>query len=197
MPTPDLPASTYDIVYADPPWWYYGSGEKMGAAGKEYQLMQTEEICKIPVPEICNNPSALFLWATSSKLPDALQVMKAWGFEFRGIAYVWVKTAKDGRPLAGIGVRPTFTKPTTELVLVGSTNKRGRPFPLLTEAQSQVLHTPRGAHSQKPEAIRERIVELLGDRPRIELFARSVAPGWHGWGLEYPPALAGLAASAP
>lgn len=79
---------------------------------------------------------------------------------------------------------PTFTKPLCEVVLAGSTCKHGRPVPILTAAQSQFVFAPRGEHSAKPREVRRRIVELLGDVPRIELFARRRVKGWDAWGNE-------------
>lgn len=183
-----LPRSDYRIVLADPPWSYYGDPNKDQAAGKHYALMPTEDICALPVREHVTKPAVCFLWATSPKLPDALAVLQAWGFAYRGIGYVWVKTTLDGRIIHGQGVRPSFTKSTTELVLVGSTAQKGRPLPLLTEAQGQVVLAPRpgGRHSAKPPEVRRRIVELLGDLPRVELFARDAEPGWDVWGNEAP-----------
>ena len=105
------------------------------------------------------------------------------------MAFVWVKTSKAGKIINGQGVRPTLVKPTTEFVLAGTTCKTGRPFPLLTEAMGQVVlaSRPGEKHSAKPAEIRSRIVELLGDRPRAELFARTQEPGWDVWGLQAPP----------
>jgi len=174
----------YNIILADPPWNYYGSPDKDQAAGKHYSLMDTADICMLPVEEIADKPAVLFLWATCPKLPEALKVMEAWGFHFRGVAYIWVKTRKDGGIIAGQGIRPSFVKPTAELVLVGSTQKKGRPFPLQTEAQAQVVLHPRLAHSEKPSVFRNMIVGLLGDLSRIELFAREKADGWDAWGDE-------------
>lgn len=178
----------YRVVLADPPWLYYGNPNKPQAAGKHYGMMSTLDIMALPIANCVERPAALFMWATGPKLPDALEVMRAWGFHYRGIAYVWVKTSQDGRIISGQGTRPTFVKPTTELVLVGSTCKTGRPLPLLTEAQGQVVLAPRpgNKHSAKPAVFRERIVELLGDVPRIELFARERVPGWDAWGNEVP-----------
>ena len=185
-----FPAGRYDVIYADPPWPYYGDPAKDQAAGKHYPLMSVAAIAALPVGQIAARPAALFLWATSPRLPEALEVMAAWGFAYRGIAYVWVKTTKDGRIISGQGIRPTFVKATTEYVLVGSTCARGRPIPLLTEGQGQVVLAPRGRHSEKPAVIRDRIVELLGDRPRIELFARTRVAGWDAWGNELDGPLA-------
>jgi N6-adenosine-specific RNA methylase IME4 len=183
-----FPQKKYSVIYADPPWMYFGDPLKDQAAGKHYDLMQTEDICTLPVRDITAKDAACFMWATGPKLEEALKVMKAWGFHYRGIAWVWVKTNAEGRIISGQGVRPTFVKPTTELVLVGSTCKTGRPLPLLTEAQGQVVlaSRPNNKHSSKPNEIRQRIVQLLGDIPRIELFAREKLPGWDVWGNEAP-----------
>ena len=176
----------YRVVLADPPWSYYGDPAKDQAAGKHYPLMQTKDICALPVSSIVAKPAVCFMWATGPKLPDAIEVMRSWGFHYRGVAYVWVKTSASGKIINGQGVRPTFVKPTTEFVLAGSTNARGRALPLKTEGQAQVLlaSRPSNKHSQKPQEIHDRIVELLGDVPRIELFARRPTPGWDVWGNE-------------
>lgn len=186
--TPPFPKRQYQVLYADCPWAYYGSPDKDQAAGKHYALMGQEALKALPVRDITAKRAALFMWATGPRLPEAIDVMRAWGFHYRGVAYVWVKTSAQGRIISGQGVRPTFVKPTTELVLVGSTCKTGRPLPLLTEGQGQVFLGPRpgNRHSAKPPGIRDRIVQLLGDVPRIELFARDAAPGWDVWGNEAP-----------
>jgi len=182
----DFPTDKYEIVYADPPWHYYGDKFKMGAAGKEYELLSPEEISKFPVRSIMEKNSVLFLWATCPKLHDAISVISSWGLNYRGVAYVWVKTNKQGNIIHGQGVRPTLVKPTTELLLCATPQKVGRPLPLLTEAQGQVVLSNRGKHSQKPEVFRNNIVDLLGERKRIELFAREEHEGWDNWGDESP-----------
>lgn len=188
MNKPTWPTKQYSIVYADCPWAYYGDPNKPQAAGKHYSMMSTEELKALPVATLKAAKAACFMWATGPKLPEAIEVMRSWGFFYRGIAYVWVKTNNAGQIINGQGVRPTFVKPTTELVLVGSTQKTGRVFPLLTEGQAQVLLAPRpgNRHSAKPAVVRERIVELLGDLPRIELFARERCAGWDAWGNQTP-----------
>lgn len=183
-PTLPFPSAKYEVIYADPPWHYYGDPQKDQAAGKHYDLMSTDDIAALPVSSITAPRAALFLWATGPRLPEAIEVMKAWGFHYRGVAYVWVKTARDGHIISGQGVRPTFTKPTTEFLLVGSTSRRGRPLKLLTEAQGQVVLASRGRHSEKPAVFREKIIELLGDVSKIELFARERVSGWDAWGNE-------------
>lgn len=181
---PPLPTRRYDIVYLDPPWHYYGSPIKDAAAGKHYPLMSVEQLSEIDISRILNNKAAVFMWATCPRLDFAIQLLAAWDLTYRGVIYNWVKTNRQGKVISGQGVNPTFTKPTSELVLAATTNSRGRPFPILDLAQGQVVHHPRGRHSEKPAIFRNLIEKLCGDRPRIELFARSTATGWDSWGAE-------------
>lgn len=181
---PPLPAGPYDIVYADPPWFYYGSKVKDAAAGKHYPLMSQEELSELPVRDIMSKRAGLFLWATCPRLNFAIELIERWGLHYRGVAYVWIKTNARGEIISGQGVPPTFTKPTTELVLAATTTPSGRPFPLRDLAQGQVVLSRRAEHSRKPSIFRERIEALCGERPRIELFARERARGWDSWGVE-------------
>ena len=141
----------------------------------------------LDVRRIMSDSAALFLWSTCPKLEMAIATINAWGLYYRGVAYVWVKTRRDGQIFGATGVTPTFTKPTSELVLAASTCRRGRPFPILDLKQAQVVLAPRGEHSSKPPIIRSHIESLCGARPRIELFARGSVPGWDVWGEEAAP----------
>jgi N6-adenosine-specific RNA methylase IME4 len=179
-----FPNRTYDIVYADPPWFYYGSQIKDAAAAKHYPLMNQEELAGLRVRSIMNKRAALFMWCTGPRLNFALDLVESWGLHYRGIAYVWVKVNRRGEVIRGQGVPPTFTKPTTEFILAATTMPTGRPFPLLDLGQGQVVLEPRGEHSRKPVTFRRLIEQLCGDRPRIELFARQSSPGWDVWGPE-------------
>jgi N6-adenosine-specific RNA methylase IME4 len=179
---PLFPKGSFDIVYADPPWSYYGSPIKDAAAGKHYALMSQEALAKLPVRDIMNKRAALFLWATGPRLHLALELVQRWGLHFRGVLYVWVKTNRRGEIIRGQGVAPTFTKPTTEFVLAATTMPTGRPFPLNDLAQGQVVLHERAEHSRKPAIFRTMIEQLCGKRSRIELFARDSAPGWASWG---------------
>ncbi|MBV8490064.1 MAG: DNA methyltransferase [Candidatus Eremiobacteraeota bacterium] len=183
---PPLPAGPYDVVYADPPWYYYGSRIKDAAAAKHYPLMSQEDLAALPVRRIMAKRAALFLWATCPRLNFAIDLLQRWGLHYRGVAYVWVKTNSRGEIIRGQGVPPTFTKPTTELVLAATTMPTGRAFPLLDLGQGQVVTHPRSEHSRKPAVFRELIEALCGDRPRVELFARETSPGWDCWGGEVP-----------
>jgi len=193
----------YHVIYTDPCWSYYGDPLKDQAAGKHYDLMTLDQLSKLPVNKLAAKPCVMFMWATCPKLDNAVDLMRAWGFHFRGVAYVWVKTTKNGKIISGQGVRPSFVKPTTEIVifgtskeieeetsdnsefvLVGSTQKFGRSLPLLTESQGQVVLAPRGRHSEKPKEVRKRIEDLFGECSRLEMFAREHPAGWDAWGNE-------------
>lgn len=182
--TPPFPNKHYKVVLADPPWAYYGDPNKNAAAGKHYDLLTVEQMALLPVRSLIDGDGALFMWATCPKLDDAVELLRRWGFHYRGVAYVWVKTTKEGKVISGQGVRPSFVKPTTELVLVGSTKRTGRSVKLLTEAQGQVFMAPRpGEHSKKPDEVHKRIDALVGSVPKLELFAReSFSPEWDVWG---------------
>lgn len=177
----------YDVVYADPPWAYYGSTTKDAAAGKHYTLMPQSELMELPIRSLFRSSSgALFLWATCSRLDYAIDMIRAWGLHYRGVAFQWIKTRRDGKPMGARGVPPTATKPVTEMVLLSTLRSKGRPFPLLSARVSQTVFAPVTQHSRKPPEVRDRIVQLYGDRPRVELFAREAAKGWDRWGNEAP-----------
>lgn len=175
---------TYDVILADPPWPYYGSTTKDAAAGKHYDLLSWSDLEALPLQAISSKSSALFLWATGPLLHRQIVLFDSWGFHYRGVAFVWVKTRRDGGIISGQGVPPTFVKPTTEFLLVGTACKTGRPFPILNSAMGQVVLAPRESHSAKPDDFQDRIDVICGERPKIELFARRRRAGWDASGLE-------------
>lgn len=135
-----------------------------------YDVMDTKDIAA--------KDCVLFLWATHPKLPDALEVMQGWGFEFKTVAFTWVKKNPSGVGLHfGLGY---WTRQNAEIVLLGT---RGKPKRVDNSVFSVVV-SPRGRHSAKPNIVRERIVDLMGPLPRIELFAREGADGWDCMGNE-------------
>ena len=178
----------YDIVLADPPWTHYGSATKNSAAGKHYSLMSDDEVYALPMKSLLRDPKhgAFFIWATCPRLDMAVRAISAWGLVYRGIAFNWVKTTKAGKVIGAQGIPPTGTKPTSELCLLATVQKTGRPFKLLDAGVPQVILAPRGEHSAKPPEVRDRIVRLYGDRPRIELFSRQAVSGWDRWGDQAP-----------
>lgn len=185
-----FPPGKFDVILLDPPWKYYGSADKDQAAGKHYECLEQAELEALPVATALAKPGVVFCWTTSAMLPQALYLVSRWGLFYRGIAFVWVKSNKSGAPIMGQGVRPSITKPTTELVIAASTMSKGRPLPISDESVGQVIVAPRPAanglsvHSAKPAEAYERIEKLYPTASKLELFARQSRPGWACWGNE-------------
>jgi N6-adenosine-specific RNA methylase IME4 len=178
----------YDVLYADPPWFYDGNPNKPQAAGKHYKMMKEDELKKLPIKSIMKKNAVAFVWATCPKLDVAIRCIEAWGLVYRGVAFNWIKTTNAGKIIGAQGSRPSYVKPTSELLLVASTHKSGRTFELATESVQQVVLAPRpnNQHSRKPDIFRQNIEDLFSDRSlaKIELFARRDCPNWDVWGNE-------------
>lgn len=174
----------FDFVLSDPPWPYYGDPNKNAAAGKHYTLMSIPELKAMPVREVMKTPSACFMWTTAFFFPLAVEVMQAWGYHYRGIPFIWVKTRQDGGIVHGQGIPPTFTKPNAEFIIGGSSSRTGRPLKLIDHGMRQVVLAPRDRHSQKPEIFQTLIEQLFGPLNYLELFARRLRLGWHCSGIE-------------
>src|ERR1039458_8431092 len=166
----------YSVVILDPPWHYTGSSTKWAAAGKHYSLMSDQEIYNLQVPYA--KPSLVFVWATGPKLNIAIKAIERWGLFYRGVAFLWIKTKKDGTPIGAQGVRPSTVKPLTEFVLVASTNPVGRPLPLSDESICQTvfveedIYGPKQEHSRNPDEVQERIELMYPDATKLEMFSR-------------------------
>ena len=170
----------YSIILADPPWSYKVWSDKGKGRGAErhYPTMRIEDIRSLPVADLASKDCALFMWATCPMLMDAFSVLEAWGFTYKAVAFAWVKQNKKNPSLFwGMGY---WTRANVELCLLAT---RGRPV-RQSSSVHQVLISPLEAHSKKPDEIRNRIVTLMGDLPRVELFARQTSPGWDVWGNE-------------
>ena len=140
--------------------------------------MPIEEIYKFPIDNIADENCALFLWVTYPILSEAIETVKKWGFRYVTVAFTWIKTNKNnGKPFFGLG---NWTRANAEICVLGFRGKLKRK----SNKVSQVVLSPLREHSRKPDEIRDKIVELMGDLPRIELFARQSANGWDCWGNE-------------
>lgn len=172
----------YSLIYADPPWAYlWGTGKDGGhfAPEKHYATMQTDEICSMNVKALRDRNCVLALWATSPCLPDALKVMHAWGFKYKTVLFTWIKlNPKAGSIVCGAG---SYTRSACEYVLLGM---RGHIKRISTKPISQIIQYPRQKHSAKPPIVRDHLVSLFGDLPRIELFAREKTQDWSVFGNE-------------
>lgn len=175
----------YQVIYADPPWSYRQQGSKetvRGMAKQHYDTMRTEDICNLPVRNLCTDTSILFMWATFPNIGEALKVMEAWGFEYKTAAFVWVKENKKSPSLFwGMGA---YTRANAEVCLLGISKKTKATEVVKRHDVHQIIMSPIERHSKKPDCTRDRIVELLGDVSKIELFARQTAEGWDCWGNE-------------
>ena len=172
----------YNIIYADPPWSYRDKRDKhprlCGGASAHYNTMTIEEIKNLPVNKLADDNCMLFIWVTFPNLQEGLDVIKAWGFTYKTLGFSWIKTnKKNGKPFFGIGY---YTKSNCEVCLIGV---KGKPI-VVSNKVSSVIISPREEHSKKPDIVRDKIVELCGDLPRIELFARQRVDGWDCWGDE-------------
>lgn len=177
----------YQIIYADPPWEYKESGgikKSRGMAKQHYNTMEIGEICALPIHNLATENSVLLLWATFPRIREAMKVIEAWGFEYKTAAFVWVKqNRKSDRLFLGMGA---YTRANAEICLLGISKKTKARQMVRRHDIHQIVVSPIEYHSKKPDVIREKIVQLFGDIPRIELFARQSVPGWDCWGLEAP-----------
>jgi N6-adenosine-specific RNA methylase IME4 len=170
----------YSIIYADPPWSYKDKRDKhprlCGGASSHYKTMNINDIKNLPINQITNDNCMLFIWVTFPNLSEGLEVIKAWGFTYKTLGFSWIKTNKNnGKPFFGIGY---YTKSNCEVCLIGV---KGKPIKR-SNSVSSVIISPLEQHSKKPDIVRDKIVELVGDLPRIELFARQKTEGWDVWG---------------
>ena len=176
-----LPEEKYSIIYADPPWHYKGQlqhtgkggGEKKdsGGACRHYTTIKTRDLMLLPIQNITAVNCLLFMWATSPHLDQAIELGKAWGFDWATIAFVWNKQ----KPNPGF-----YTMSENEICLVF---KHGKiPTPRGARNIRQTINAPRSKHSKKPHEARERISQMFPQQKKIELFAREKVLGWDSWG---------------
>jgi len=170
----------YRVILADPPWRfgnraYQDGGRPPIETDFHYPVMHTKDICTLPVKNIADENAALFIWTTDAHLPDCLQVISAWGFEYRTVAFVWVKRYSSGSPC--VLVAP-WTLKSTEICLLGI---RGSPKRVAKNIRA-LVEAERTKHSKKPDEVHQRIERMFGDVSRVELFARSQRAGWDVFG---------------
>lgn len=166
-PAPPLPDGPFEIVYADPPW-RLGNPDGPHAPEQHYPTMTLEEIASEKIPAA--DDALLYLWAVNSLLPEAIEIIRAWGFTYK----TYIAWVKDG---IGPGV---WTRPCCELLLLA---RRGSyPPPDGPDRPANVIQAPRRGHSKKPDQAYQLIERSYPNATRIELFARNRRPGWTSWG---------------
>lgn len=191
---PELPKKKYDVIYADPPWDYGGKMQFdktshkdinigfnksifISSASFKYPTVKLKDLKNLNVSSISSDDCLLFMWTTGPQLSNAVELGKAWGFEYKTIAFVWDKMIHNPGK---------YTLSQTELCLVF---KKGRiPQPRGARNIRQLIKCPRGTHSEKPLAVIDGITKMFPNQEKIELFARNNYYGWDNWGLEIPDA---------
>lgn len=195
-PFPGLIPGSASVIYADPPWRfenYSRRGEGKGAT-KHYNTMGMDALRALPVADLAAPDCALFLWVVKSMLPEALDLIRAWDFTFKTVAFTWVKT----RPSKAEHITPGFwTRGNPEMVWLatrGRPQRRSRSVRELIEDPCDwfddgpdAIYAHLREHSRKPDEVRDRIGQLMEPGPpgrdtKVELFARCAAPGWAAWG---------------
>lgn len=169
----------YPLIYADPPWTYNDKcADGKRGAGFKYSTMKVADICRLPVWDLAAESCLLAMWWVPTQPVEALKVVEAWGFRLMTMkGFTWHKTNRNkGNSAIGMG---HMTRANSEDCLFAV---KGRLPPRLDASICQHITAPRMDHSAKPEVFREKLVQLLGDVPRIELFARQQSAGWHTWG---------------
>ena len=183
----EFPNKKYNIIYADPPWTFktYSDKGKGRSAENHYPCMNIGDIYKLPVQDIADEDCILMMWVTYPLLKEGIKTMEEWGFTYKTCAFSWIKKNKnadifsDGGLFWGLGY---WTRANNEICLLGTKGKPKR----VGKGVHQVVMTNIERHSKKPDVVKDRIVELCGDVPRIELFARQATKGWDVWGNEAP-----------
>ena len=178
----------YQIIYADPPWSY---NDKMNghsfSLDHEYITQDLNWIKNLSVQDITAKDCVLFMWVVNPILPEAFEVIDAWGFKYKTVAFCWQKITNKGTYISNLG---RWTMGNIELCLLATKGSPKR----ITKNIKQLVISERTEHSKKPDIVRKRIVELMGDLPRIELFTRgnrekdmfefNKFEGWDLWGNE-------------
>ena len=177
-----FPNEKYDVIYADPPWSYnaFKTSDNLckncGCANDHYPTMSLKDICELPVGDIAAKDCVLFLWATYPCLPEAFEVIKAWGFKYKTVGFTWAKLNKSGLGYkVGLG---HWTRANCEICLLAT---KGKPKRVAKDVR-QLIISPLEGHSKKPAETRKRIERLMGGGKKIELFARQRVDGWDAWG---------------
>ena len=169
----------YNLILIDPPWTYrVHNKDNNGTRNSNfhYNVMTDQDIIKLPISKISAPDCALFLWVTNPNLLLLSDIFKSWDFEFKTVAFTWVKTYPNSDKIrCGLG---HYTRSGSESCFLAT---RGH-LKVQSHSVKQVIVAPYTKHSEKPAEVRDRIVQLYGDLPRIELFARTRTPNWDALG---------------
>jgi N6-adenosine-specific RNA methylase IME4 len=173
----------YNIIYADPPWLFSNKktgGKMKSGAQHHYKVMSISDLKELPIKRLADDNCVLVMWWVGSQPQEAIDLVKAWGFTIKNMnGFVWVKLTKKLLKFFGMGF---YTRAGSESAIIAIKGKPSIESHSVRAVREAVIE----AHSKKPDAFRDDIVELCGDLPRIELFARQKTNGWdsHGYEIE-------------
>lgn len=168
----------YRVIYADPPWDFSGNVGSTGSnVKKHYETLSIKQIRDLNISEISKKDSICFLWCCEANLKEAIEILESWGFKYKTIAFVWIKTQNGKR----VTVTGPWTLKCTELCLLGTKGSMNR---FVHKRPHELIVTERQKHSKKPEEARKRIEEMFPKSSKIELFAREKSNGWDVFGNE-------------
>tara|TARA_R100000808_G_C2146393_1_gene154315 strand:+ start:247 stop:915 length:669 start_codon:yes stop_codon:yes gene_type:complete len=171
------PPQTYEVVYADPPWDYDGRTfldgkvNDTGSASDHYPTMKPQELMDMNIQHICSKNCIMYMWTTGPQLDISIDVLKAWGFKYKTIAFVWDKLVTNPG---------YYTMSQTELCIVGT--KGAIPKPRGSRNERQFLQERRTRHSAKPKRVIQSLSRMHPTQNKIELFSRRAHPEWYCWG---------------
>ncbi len=187
-PFADLPKNHFGAILADPPWtfecWADTSDKAHGSATAHYKTLTMKELQRLPVSGLAAENCVLFTWVCWPTLPEAIDIIHGWNFDYKTCAFSWMKADVSTVNLfsdpvdayMGLGY---WTRANSEVCLLAT---RGKPKRLNADVRQGII-APRREHSRKPDGIHERIERLVAG-PYLELFARQSRPGWTTWGNE-------------
>lgn len=179
-PFGDLKMFGYNIIYADPAWPFdnYSTKGESRNPNRHYDTLSIDQIKALEVGHLAAQNCALFLWVTDPLLDKGMEVLKAWGFSYKSVAFTWAKRTKlDTGWHMGTGYTTRSNPETCLLGVMGEMKRK-------SAAVRQLIVEPIREHSRKPDRVPDDIVKLYGDLPRVELFSRTARPGWDAWGNE-------------
>lgn len=171
----------YQVIYADPPWAFNSkkSGGNMNSgAASHYDCMSIDDLKALPIADLAADDCLLVMWWVGAMPQEAIDLVKAWGFTLKNMnGFVWEKLTIKNNPFFGMGY---YTRAGSESAIIATKGK----FKPASRSVRAVRRAPVGRHSEKPNEFRDDIVQLAGDVPRLELFARIATPGWDVFGNE-------------
>ena len=183
----DLPNKKFPVIYADPAWSFmtFSNKGKGRSPEQHYPCLSLPDLKAIPVADIAEKNSVLLMWAIDTHLPQALDLMKYWRFEYKTVCFYWAKLNKSAPEhewkerdfFKGLGY---YTRANPEQCLIGT---RGKGLTRKGKDVPRLLISKRREHSRKPDEAYKRIMRLY-DGPYLEMFARQSWPGWEVWGNE-------------